>query len=96
MLNLILTTDTREPMRGDVALSAPSRAYKSGADGYYFGGKVTIDGVQYQLSCNVVRIGSKDEAGAEERRTQVAALEAAKAQRMAARKGGAVEASDEQ
>lgn len=43
------------------SMYAPLREFKSGSDGYFAGGKV-IDrdsGERYQVSCSIVRIGSK-------------------------------------
>lgn len=41
------------------SLNAKARAFKSGSIGYGAYGKVTIDGERYQVSCSVVKIGSK-------------------------------------
>lgn len=78
MLQMTLSTNIREPERGETVLEAAERAFKSGADGYFLGGKVMIDGRKYQVSCNVVRIGSKDEVDATERAAAALALEASK------------------
>lgn len=84
MLTMTLTTNPSEPKRGDVVLEANERPFKSGAKGYFLGGKVAIDGKLYQLSANVIEIGSKDDDGAAERRAQAEAIEAAKLSKRAA------------
>lgn len=41
------------------SLNANPRQFKSGSIGYGAYGKVTINGERYQVSCSVVKIGSK-------------------------------------
>jgi len=48
---------------GDHSVVARKRVFKSGADGFGHYGKIEIDGERYQVSCNVIRIGSKPEEG---------------------------------
>lgn len=43
-----------------VEFSSPAREFSSGSMGFYFSGKVTIDGITYQLGCNLTAVGSKD------------------------------------
>jgi hypothetical protein len=35
------------------------KTFKTGSQGYYAWGKITVDGIPHQLSGNIVRIGSK-------------------------------------
>ena len=44
---------------GGQILVADTREFKTGSRGYYGSGKIVIDGKRYQVSCNVVEIGSK-------------------------------------
>ena len=87
MLNITLNTTDHEPNRGDVRLNAPLRAFESGAEGYFAGGKVVIDGQTFQVSCNVIRVGSKDEPEAEQRREDAMRIKLAKAARRKAATG---------
>lgn len=47
----------------NVALQADerdaARPFKTGSRGFNASGKVTIDGKRYQVSCNLIEIGSK-------------------------------------
>ena len=44
-------------------LYAPAKAFKSGSTGFWAGGKLDLpDGERYQVSCSIVRIGSKPTA----------------------------------
>lgn len=78
MLHVHMGSDLGEPARGTVALESALRPFKSGAEGYFVGGKVVIDGLQYQVSCNVIRIGSALEPEADDRRLKVMEAEQAK------------------
>ena len=40
-------------------LRAEPRVFNTGSTLYFASGKVTLDGVKYQVSCNVVKIESK-------------------------------------
>ena len=42
------------------------KVFRTGSVGYYAFGKIEIRGKRYQISCNVVEIGSKKTARAEE------------------------------
>lgn len=80
MLYVTFSSNEHEPSRGETQLEGNLRPFKSGAEGYFLGGKIMIDDVQYQVSCNVVRTLSKVDAGASERREKVAAVQAEKAE----------------
>ena len=57
MLNaIVFATSEGKPLD---MLKAQTKQFKSGSDGFYAGGKVEIDGTRYQVSCSVVRVGSK-------------------------------------
>lgn len=45
------------------SLNAKARQFKSGSIGFGTYGKVVIDGERYQVSCSVVKIGSKPADG---------------------------------
>lgn len=82
-LYVLFSTTPIEPQRGQTVLEAVERPYKSGADGYFLGGKVNVhdDGTLYQLSCNMVRIGSNLEPEAVDRINECARIETAKTAR---------------
>lgn len=40
-------------------ISANAKTFKTGSTGYFGAGKIEINGERYQVSCNVVKIGSK-------------------------------------
>lgn len=80
--NLRMVLSTNDENR--THLTGVPRAFESGAEGYFIGGKVEMDGYTFQVSCNAIRIGSKDEPEAEARREQVAEIKASKAARKAA------------
>jgi hypothetical protein len=40
-------------------LVAVAKTFKSGSTGYWAGDKVVIDGERYQVTCSIVKIGSK-------------------------------------
>jgi hypothetical protein len=48
---------------GDTAVSAKSKQFSTGSTGYGYYGKVEIDGERYQVSCNIVKVGSKPQDG---------------------------------
>lgn len=79
-LYVLFSTTPIEPQRGQTLLEATHRPFKSGADGYFIGGKVDLDDGSglHQVSCNVIRIGSKDEDSAIERMETALTLEATK------------------
>jgi hypothetical protein len=54
-----LKTDTGQSL-GQVA--APSKVFKTGSRGFYANTKVEIDGKRYQVSIQLVEIGSKPPA----------------------------------
>lgn len=35
------------------------RTFKTGSRGYGLYGKIVVDGVRYQIACNIIEIGSK-------------------------------------
>ena len=43
-------------------LKSEAKTFKSGSTGHYAGGKITIDGTKYQVSCSIVEVGSKPKA----------------------------------
>jgi len=45
------------------SLTAKPKTFSTGSVGFYAGGKVVIDGERYQVSCNVIKIGSKPAPG---------------------------------
>ena len=40
-------------------LIANAKHFSTGSKGFWAGGKVEVNGVRYQVSCNIVEIGSK-------------------------------------
>ena len=60
-------------------LVANYKAFATGSEGFYVAQRVTIDGITYRASIQVVREGSKNEVGAADRAAQVAQERAAKA-----------------
>ena len=42
----------------EFAISAKEKEFKTGSRGYFLNGKMTLDGKRYQLSGNLVEIGS--------------------------------------
>lgn len=79
-LYVLFSTTPIEPQRGQTLLEATVRPYKSGADGYFLGGKIDLqgDGQLHQLSCNAIRIGSAQEPEAVDRMEQALNLESSK------------------
>lgn len=79
-LYVLFSTTPIEPQRGQTLLEATKRPFKSGADGYFIGGKVDLDDGSglHQVSCNVIRIGSAQEEDAVERMETALSLEATK------------------
>jgi len=47
-------------------LSANSRTFKTGSTGFGAFGKIEIEGARYQVSLNIVRIGSKPQVIADD------------------------------
>jgi hypothetical protein len=45
------------------SLTGKPKTFSTGSIGFYAGGKVEIDGKRYQVSCNVIEIGSKPQPG---------------------------------
>lgn len=48
---------------GDTIVTAKRKVFKTGSVGYGHYGKVEIDGERYQVSCNIILIGSKPAEG---------------------------------
>lgn len=48
---------------GETAVSAKGKTFSTGSTGYGYYGKIEIDGERYQVSCNVVKVGSKPQPG---------------------------------
>lgn len=48
---------------GETAVKAKAKQFSTGSVGFGYYGKVEIDGERYQVSCNIVRVGSKPSAG---------------------------------
>lgn len=40
-------------------ISADPKIFSTGSHGFYAGGKITVDGKRYQVSCNLVEVGTK-------------------------------------
>lgn len=58
----IIAQDGESQSEGDV--SAKAKTFSTGSDGFNLNGKVTIGGVRYQVSGNMVRVGSAAENAA--------------------------------
>ena len=48
---------------GDTTVTAKPKVFSTGSIGYGHYGKVEIDGKRYQVSCNIIEIGSKPVSG---------------------------------
>ena len=40
-------------------LTAQAKEFSTGSTGFWAGGKIEVNGKRYQVSCNIVEIGSK-------------------------------------
>jgi len=63
MLKAIVFTDGEN--KAIDFLKADAKSFKTGSTGFYAGGKVELDGERYQVSCSIVKLGSKPKAEAE-------------------------------
>ncbi len=48
-------------------MTVPPKDFKTGSKGYFTSGKVEVDGKRYQVQVQLVEIGSKSPAKAEEK-----------------------------
>ena len=62
----MLTVTLRDERDGQLvgAVVAVPKTFRTGSDGFYGTGKVTIGGERYQVNVQAVRIGSKPDAQA--------------------------------
>lgn len=72
---LIVQNPTTGEALDAITAQARSRAtnnqFSTGSEGYYAGGKLEIDGERYQVTCSIVRIGSKPGSVPIEKRQEV-------------------------
>lgn len=55
----VQVTFTNPVTGGSSDLFAASKTFSTGSIGFWAGGKVELNGKKYQISCNIVEIGSK-------------------------------------
>lgn len=57
--HVTVTLKPSSPGNPPETLTAQPKRFSTGSEGFWAGGKVSIDGERYQVSINLVRIGSK-------------------------------------